>query len=241
MPIFNSTLVASGGHPAVKVRITEGKPWAEGYKRIICPEEPFYSDGGALRRIPEEGRIYELTMFTDTDSLWEWSTERGINQRQDFHNMWVFSEEPPDGGSDATFLKLVYNSVCCVPEYNYDAETHTYLRSDMGQPLMDDLTGEQIAPTNVLVLFVSHVETDIAADMHDPDNIRYSISIQLWGEGPAKLLRDGKVYDAKWIRRDPQGETDSLLIVDSDGNQLPFRPGSTWIELVRLDANVQIQ
>ncbi|MBL7199830.1 MAG: DUF3048 domain-containing protein [Anaerolineae bacterium] len=35
MSIFRSTLVASGGHPAVKLRATQGKAWAAGYKRTI--------------------------------------------------------------------------------------------------------------------------------------------------------------------------------------------------------------
>ncbi len=240
MPIFKAVLVASGGHPDVKKRIVQGKPWAAGYKRIICPEDPFLGDGGTMRRIPKAGRRYELTLYSDTTSLWNLCTKRGINQRQDFHNMWVFSESPPAGGRDATHLKIVYKPNYSVVEYRYDPPTHTYKRFDMGQPLMDELTGKQIAPSNVLVLFVNHVDTDIAADQHDPNHTWYSISIQLWGEGPARLLRDGKVYDCKWMRVHPQKPDDSLIIVDADGNKLPFRPGPTWIQLVRLNASVQI-
>ena len=31
-----------------------------------------------------------------------------------------------------------------------------------------------------------------------------------------------------------------LLGADAQGNQVPFRPGSTWIQLVRPDANIVI-
>ena len=110
----------------------------------------------------------------------------------------------------------------------------------MGQPLIDALSGEQIAPPNVLVLYVNHVDTDIAADTHDPNQTWYSVSIQLWGTGSAKLIRDGQVYEGQWTRENPQQPTDRLIIVNDEGKQIPFHPGPTWIQLVRLDGNVQI-
>jgi hypothetical protein len=240
VPLFRGVLVASGGHPEVKVRITEDKPWAEGYKRIICPEAPFYSDSGALRRIPELGRIYELTMYTDTDSLWKVITERGINERQDFHNMWIFSEVTPEGGVEASGVEIVYRRTI-EALYRYDEETQMYERYDAGQPLTDAVTGEQIAVSNVLILYANHVDTDIAADMHDPNKTWYSVSIQLWGNGPAELYRDGNVYEAQWVRENPQASDDRLIVVDEEGNQIPFRPGKTWIQLVRLDGQVTAQ
>jgi hypothetical protein len=154
--------------------------------------------------------------------------------------MWAFSEVPPAGGTDATHLKIVYKPEQAEAEYKYDKETRTYKRFDLGQPLVDDVNGEQIAPENVLVLYANHVDTDIAADTHDPDRTWYSISIQLWGAGPAKLMRDGRVYDGQWARENPQQPEDRLIIVDGEGTKIPFRPGATWIQLVRLGGDVQI-
>lgn len=240
MPIFRSVLVTSGGHMAVKLLATEGKPWAEGYARIICPEEPFLGDGGTLRRVPKDGRRYELTLYTDTDSLWDLVAERGINDRQDFGGMWVFSEEPPARGMEATGVKITYKPGESEVEYRYDSGTRTYRRFDLGQPLVDDATGTQVAPSNVLVLYANHVDTDIAADTHDPNKTWYSVSIQLWGAGPAKLLRDGQVYEGQWVRENPQTPNDRLIIVDGEGRQIPFRPGQTWVQLVRLDGEVDV-
>jgi hypothetical protein len=240
VPIFRSVLVTSGGHMAVKLRATDDKAWAEGYTRIICPEEPFLGDGDTLRRIPKEGRRLELTMYTDTASLWQVVSERGVNQRQDFGNMWTFSELPPAGGEQAKHLRIVYKPEASIAEYKYAADTQSYQRFDVGQASMDALTGEQIAPANVLLIYANHVDTDIAADTHDPNQTWYSVSIQLWGTGPAKLLRDGQVYDATWVREDPQGPNDRFLIRDQNGNQIPFHPGSTWIQIVRYGADIAI-
>jgi hypothetical protein len=240
MSIFKATLVTSGGHPAVKIRATEGKAWAAGYQRIICPEPPFLGDGGTMRRIPKAGRRYELTLYSDTASLWNLSAQRGINGRQDFHGMWVFDESVPPGGTGATHLKIVYKPTHSEAEYRYDAGSKTYRRFDVGRPAIDELTGQQIAPSNVLVLYANHTNSDIAADTHDPNNIWYSVIIQLWGSGPGKLLRDGQLYDIQWVRENPQQANDRLIILDSEGKQIPLRPGPTWIQLVRLDASVQI-
>ena len=240
MSIFKSTLVASGGHPAVKIRITEGKAWAAGYKRIICPEPPFLGDGGALYRMPQLKSRYELTMYSDTASLWRVSAQRGINGRQDFHNMWVFDESPPAGGRAAGHLKIVYKPTWSEAEYRYDPAIRAYRRYDVGQPTMDALTGQQIAPSNVLMLWVNHADSDILADAHDPANPYYAVLVQLWGEGTGRLLRDGQVYDIRWVRENPQQPNDRLLILDGQGQQIPFRPGPTWIQLVRPDGNVQI-
>jgi hypothetical protein len=240
MSIFKSTLVASGGHPAVKIRITEGKAWAAGYKRIICPEPPFLGDGSAMQRMPQLKSRFELTMYSDTTSLWNVSTQRGINQRQDFHGMWVFDESPPAGGRAANHLKIIYKPTWSEAEYRYDGGIHAYRRYDVGQPTVDALTGQQIAPSNVLVLYVNHADSDILADAHDPQHPWYAVLVQLWGEGTGKLLRDGQVYDIKWVRENPQQPNDRLVFLDGQGQQIALRPGPSWIQLVRPDANVQI-
>jgi hypothetical protein len=240
VPIFKAALVASGGHPAVKIRITEGKPWAAGYSRIICPEAPFLGDGGATRRANKPNRRYELTLYSDTSSLWNVLSQRGVNQGQDFHNMWVFDENPPSGGQDATHLRIVYKPQWSIAEYRYDAGVKAYRRFDVGKPLMDELTGRQIAPSNVLLLYVNHSNSDILADAHDPAHPWYAVLIQLWGQGSGKLLRNGRVYDIQWVRENAQAPNDRLLVLDSQGNQIPFRPGQTFIQLVRPDADVQI-
>jgi hypothetical protein len=241
VPIFKAAIVASGGHPAVKIRMTEGKLWAEGYQRIICPEDPFLGDGGTLQRMPDKKPVYELTLYTDTSNLWSLLDQRGINERQDFSDMFVFSEDPPAGGSEATNVKVLYKPEFNEVEYQYDAETKTYKRFDVGEPLVDELTGAQIAPANVVLLYVNHVDTDIAADTHDPNHTWYAVSIQLWGTGPAQVIRDGQVFDATWVRENPQQETDRLLFRDSEGNQIPFRPGPTWIQLIRLGSEATIE
>ena len=233
--MFRASLVTSGGHPVVKQRVMS-KSWAAGYKRVISPDEPF-SDGGCTYRRPQTGKRYELTLYTSTSCLWNVSTQRGVNQRPNFGDMWRFDESPPPGGWDATHLRIVYKPTWSITEYRYDAGSKTYKRYDVGQPTYDALTGRQIAPPNVVILYVNHVNSDIAADTHDPNNIWYSVIHQIWGEGTGKLMRDGKVYDIRWVRENAQQPNDRLIFLDQGGNKISLRPGATWIQLVRPDAD----
>jgi hypothetical protein len=232
--IFRASLVTSGGHPVVKQRVTS-QSWASGFRRVISPDEPF-TDGGCTYRVTN-GKRYELTLYTSTACLWNLSAQRGANQRPDFQGMWRFDESPPSGGRDATHLRITYKPTWSIAEYRYDAGSRTYKRFDVGKPTFDAHTGRQIAPPNVVVLYVNHVNSDIAADKHDPNNIWYSLIHQIWGEGTGKLMRDGKVYNIRWVRENAQQPNDRLIFLDGAGQKISLRPGPTWIQLVRPGAD----
>jgi hypothetical protein len=58
-----------------------------------------------------------------------------------------------------------------------------------------------------------------------------SIEIQIWGEGPATIFRDGQRFEGHWQRSDPGH---MLTFTDLEGNPLPLSPGNTWFQLVPL-------
>ena len=84
------------------------------------------------------------------------------------------------------------------------------------------------------------VVEDASASNQTQLKLSKETSTDLSGQGSGKLFRDGRVYDIQWVRHDAQGANDRLLILDSQGNQIPLRPGTTWIQLTRPGANVQI-
>ena len=98
----------------------------------------------------------------------------------------------------------------------------------LDEPDIDDLTNEQLATANVVVVYANHVPTLIVEDVLGSK----STEIQLWGQGRMQLFRDGKVQEGIWLR--PKRE-DPLLFLDQNLKPLPLKPGKVWIEIVPLD------
>ncbi|MBC8249153.1 MAG: DUF3048 domain-containing protein [Anaerolineales bacterium] len=225
--MFKAMFAYSGASGGVKQKIMK----SDFFDRVISPD---YGHPG-FRYIPSEGKAYEHTLFSDTQALWEIAEERGLNERQDLSG-WTFSEEPPEGGSPATSIETLYMPKYSSAEYQYDPGREAYLRSIFGEPHGDELTGEQIAARNVVVLYANHLETDIVEDSTGP-RIYYSIEIQLWGEGRAIVFRDGQAFEGRWVR--PQ-RPDLIRFVDDTGTPIPLKPGNTWIQVVPLDFEIEV-
>lgn len=203
---------------------------ADFYDREFCygwglHPEGFYRD----KELREQGVPIEHTLFADPIKIWEIATELGVNQRQDLEGM-HFSAEVPEGGEPATHIHIPYPHRDMIVDYRYDAEKGVYLRWDGNSPHLDAASGEQIEVTNVVVVYATHVDTDIYED--EPRRNHPSVQIQLWGTGPAVIFRDGVAYEGLWAR--PQRD-DMVVFRDPTGQiPIPLKPGNIWIELVPL-------
>ena len=226
--MFKAMFAYSGASGGVKQKIMK----SDFFDRVISPD---YGHPG-FRYIPSEGKAYEHTLFSDTQALWEIAEERGLNERQDLSG-WTFSEEPPEGGSPATSLEFLYTPKYASAEYQYDPGREAYLRSILGDPHRDELTGEQIAARNVVAIYANHLDTDIVEDSTGP-RIYYSIEIQIWGEGRAIVFRDGQAFEGRWVR--PQ-RPDLVRFVDDVGNPIPLKPGNTWIQVVPFGFEIEVE
>ncbi len=206
---------------------------ADFYDREFCygwnlHSEAFYRD----TELREQGIPIEHTLFADPDKIWEIADELDINQPQELRDM-HFSQDTPEGGMPATHIHIPFPSSDMVVDYRYNPELGAYLRWDAGEPHVDAATGEQIAATNVVVVYATHVDTDIYED--EPRRNHPSVQIQLWGTGPAVIFRDGQAFEGLWAR--PQ-RGDMLVFRDPTGQiPIPLKPGNIWIELVPLEGH----
>ena len=98
----------------------------------------------------------------------------------------------------------------------------------MGVPQVDRLTNKQLAVSNVILLYAPHVITLIQEDVTGSQ----SIEIQLWGQGNAKIARDGRLIEGQWKRASATG---SFELIDFDGKPIPLKPGNSWVQLLPVD------
>ena len=219
--MYDASFGFSGAAGANKERFAQ----VDWFDRIISPD---FGQGGFYRAEPKDPDTdFWHTMFTDTYRLRDILIERGLNVAPQFQNGMIFSEEPPTGGTPAGQVEIGYSGSYVT--WWYDSGTGRYYRWNDGERHEDANTNEQINTKNVIVVAAQHVDTWIPET--EVGQGAKSIEIQLWGEGPATIFRDGQRFEGQWHRDDPH---DMLTFADLDGNPLPLGQGNSWIEVVPL-------
>ncbi len=124
---------------------------------------------------------------------------------------------PPSGWITIAFSRYAY-----AVQYRYNPLTNRYKRFMGGLPHVDAVSGQQLAPRNVVVLF--------APVRPDPDSTTIdSVLVATQGQGRALMFQDGQVTTGAWQRTGPGG---TLHLLGGSGTPLALNPGQTWIEVV---------
>lgn len=180
-------------------------------------------------------------LFADTSVLRRTAEGRGWNTPPDPTLQTVFSEAPPPGGGSASSVSIPYPVLPV--RWQYDPGSGRWLRWAGGEPHIDQASGEQVNTANVVVLGANHVVTLIIEHgterQGEGQNCRNcSVEIQIWGEGPLKIFRDGQVYEGKWVRPERNAP---FRFIDASGNDIPLKPGNSWWQITPLDMTVTVQ
>jgi len=161
----------------------------------------------------------EITQFAQVNSI-----DEGITP--DLPGT-LFNSETPAGGKKAEKITILFNYYNR-GEWHYDPPSGKYLRwiEDMEDedevydmiPLVDRVTNEQLAFSNVIILFAHYIE--YAPSVHDVD-------IQKNTEGKrAVFFRDGQMFAGTWKT---VNDTDPIQLFNTEGNPMPLKPGNSWI------------
>lgn len=156
-------------------------------------------------------------------------TARGARPVRDLG--WTFDAEPPAGAltcpADAVGCRdpgaavVVEMSPAYRSGWTYDARDGVYRRDQNGEP--SEVTGRgEIGAANVVVLATRHYVGISGYDETDATTTG----------APALVLRDGRRYEATWVK---PTASDLLLLLTPDGEPFPLRPGPTWLHLPRSD------
>lgn len=217
--MYDAVFAASGFSDGVRQRMNQAA-WAN---RNFSG--PFYGEP-VLVRIAREGLALEHTMFAVPEELWKLAAQQGVNQPPVLTPGMAFASQPPAGGTPASRLTFDFSQSLFRVDWDYDPASGRYVRSQAGEPHIDYLTNAPLAVENVVAVGAWHIETDILEDGY---NGLWSVEIQIWGEGPLSVFRDGQRFEGKWTRTNPE---QMLQFWDMSGNPLYLKPGQTWFEMV---------
>ena len=159
------------------------------------------------------------------------------NSKPDLPGM-VFDDQPPADMVPADQITILFNYQNR-GEWRYDPTSGKYLRwiesiENEGEeieimemiPLTDRLTGEQLAFSNIIILFAKY--TELAPSSH---------TIDIWDNNnglPAYLFRDGGMVEGEWAS---VNDSDPLQFFNADGGPMALKPGNTWIVIMGLSSS----
>ena len=177
-------------------------------------------------------------VYTNSAALSQFVTEQGLaNGAPDLPGM-VFSEEVPNHGQYADQVNILFN-YNNRGEWRYDKSSGKYLRwieyfedesDDIYDmiPLVDRNTGDQLAFSNVIIIYAEY--TELAPS-------RYLIDI--WGNDKGKkayFFRDGQVFEGKWRAKN---DSDPMQFFNDQGESMALKPGNTWIVIAGLNSTYE--
>lgn len=178
-----------------------------------------------------------IGIFANSQAISQYVNQQGMdNSKPDLPGM-VFSDIPPSNaqpGQQVTVLFNYYNRA----EWRYDPASGKYLRwieymeNEEGEeyemiPLTDRVTGQQLAFSNVILIFAEY--TELAPSAHE---------INIWGNDrgqAAYMFRDGLLTQGTWK---VNNDTDPMQFFDKDGQPYTLKPGNTWIVIAGLSSSI---
>ncbi len=176
---------------------------------------------GAAGFFNAAGRVSPFNKYCDTQAVWAEVEANGWQEPADRPGF-PFSE------SIDSDVRVNQITVAYAPQnkarWDYDSERGLYLRCEGDEAHVEESSGEQLTACNVVAIAATHTTTDI-----DEGYGSFSVRIDLLGEGPALVFRDGLVVEGRWVRG---SDTEMISLLDGTGNSIPFRAGNTWIQVV---------
>lgn len=125
----------------------------------------------------------------------------------------------------ASTLTVPYRSGATV-RYDYDAPSRTYARYQDRSGRMvrevDAANGVAIAAANIVIIHTEIWETDIIQDIFRSRGL----DMNLIGEGPATIFRDGRRMEGIWVRPTIH---DAFKFYTKVGERIYLAPGQTWV------------
>lgn len=220
------------GHDAILVHCgasDEGKAYIR-EERITCIDgikghwaEYFYRDA---ERRASAGT--EHSLFTTSDLI-----QQLLPEETDFRTTYDGFKEPvyafapdavPQNGQPASRISVKLSAYKPNGVFTYDEATGKYLVEQFDAPYVDGNTGEQVAVSNVIVLYTRVYKPSNSTSGH--------IMVETVGEGGGLLACGGSYIEINWSRAD---EDLPFTYTTKDGQPVVLRTGSSYVSIVPRD------
>lgn len=183
-------------------------------------------------RVPRPGKAHEHTLYAFPEGIWKDIEKKGYDMEMpsDYYEKFRFAPDGEiaeyEGYEDAVFLQPGgthgengFGGVKATFEYN--PKDRKYYRSTYGNPHIDELTGEQVAVTNVIFQYCDGVVLDEDDYLHFASQAYNNDCI---------VFTNGKMIKGYWNTAGDLGTP--ARYYDMDNNQIVLNNGKTFICIV---------
>lgn len=162
-------------------------------------------------------------LFTDTSRLTRLIANNKLNAVSATSVGWKFKDALAlaDRPNHKKKITIDFNGKTYKVAWQYDRKTNKYLRWNGGAVAKDRNTNKQLSATNVIVMRIAK-EKVLDRQGH--------LSLQLVGRGNATLYRDGQAIPLRWQKKNTSSRT--IYYLKSNGKEVEFNRGATWVEVV---------
>jgi len=158
--------------------------------------------------------------------------DKELRDKEADFKSWIFKDEAEldERGENGKVLSFNFSyGTTYKVDFAYHQEENEYARSNANLPHLDKNTGEQITVKNVVVQLVEEPVLNGG---------KGRLEMYVGGEGKAWIFRDGQVIEGTWKK---SSRTDRTLFYDSDGQEVQFNRGNTWIHILTKTQEVSYQ
>ena len=224
-PYFITTLleydpiyVRVGGSPAAKKDIINFK--IADIDGLSCPNRVLWRNTKVHKKAPHN-------TYTTMSILRKYQEEIGCKELGNYKEFDFHKVDTDLEGFEASKILINYykNNITL---YTYNPDEKMYYRQKDGQLHIDELDNSPIKAKNIVI---QEAKTKII----DKEG---RLSIDLVGEGKGKYITNGKGIDIKWSKKSRDSKT---YYYDKMGKRIRFNPGTTWIQVVNIEPDINIE
>lgn len=168
-------------------------------------------------------------LYLSTKNYKKVAEKHGYSLTTDNRSLAFDTAASQETSSAATKIKIPFSYYAKI-EWNFDADSNTYKRTNTGKTHKDAATGEQVTAKNIVVMWAKYTEQN---KRDHAGSVTYDITLA--GEGKAAVFKNGARIDGTWKAEKNQPPR----FYDENGKEIKLNPGNTWFEVPPTDIKIK--
>ena len=222
-PYFVNALLE---YDAVCVRVG-GSDEANAYIERLNLADLDATDHGGFWRVYETGKKPPNNTYSSMEVIRKNQKARRFRSQGNYEGFKFYEKDTNIEGKDASTVTIHYNN-SNKTKYVFDEQEKVYLRYKDEKLHIDEIDDSSILVENIII---QKAKTKIIDD-------EGRLSIDTIGSGEGYYITNGNAVNIKWEKQSGKSKT---KYYDESGQEIKLNIGQTWIQVVKLNSNIEIR